>query len=88
MQETKITIKLPAEMVIHIPTLSDLSLEACMKIAATDGMKMIESKIAQILAETLFQHHKERIDKMIIESVEGGYMDSIVTDITNKLLKQ
>lgn len=84
MNETKIKLKLPAEVVVHIPTLSDMDLEKCFEIAAKDGMRLIESTIAKMIAEEIVKGSKKRIEALVQKKLtEHG--EEIIQEVISRL---
>ena len=82
--ETKIRLKLPAEVTIHIPSFSDITLEHCFEIAAKDGVRLIERTIAEMIAKEVLKRHSARIEKLVNQKT-SEIEDSIILKVVEKM---
>lgn len=77
-------MKLPAEVVVHIPALSDMSLRSCLEIASKQGVKLVENRIAELIAEEVLNRHKDRIEKLVAEKI-SDVEKKIISEVVAKI---
>lgn len=71
MKESKIEIKLPKKLVVHIPTFSDIELEEFMGIMTTKGQEAIREEVASRIVDEFMRVHEKEIAKAVKKSVES-----------------
>lgn len=84
MNEFKIKLKLPSEVVVNIPTFSDITLESCFKVAMNDGVKLIESVLAREIAQEILKKHRKKFKGLVTKglfSVEDEIVDGVLKAI-------
>ena len=84
MNELKIKLKLPSEVVVHIPTFSDITLESCLKVAMNDGVRLIESVLAREIAQAILKKHRKKFKDLVTKglfSAEDEIVDGVLKAI-------
>jgi hypothetical protein len=65
MKEVKIKIRLPKELTVHIPTLSEVDLDSVLEIIAIDGKKLINQTITDRVLTAFLEKHDKLIGKVV-----------------------
>lgn len=63
MNEVKIKIKLPSEVVVHIPAFAEVSFEDVAQVLAKDGVKLIQQIVKERALEAFVAKHEKLIGK-------------------------
>ena len=70
MKEIKVKISLPAEVTVNIPSFSEVPLQDVAKAIAGNGVKLIQSIIADRVMEKFVAEHEDYIQDEIERLVE------------------
>ena len=65
METLKVKIKMPSELTLHIPTLSDPDLESIMRIISTRGVQSIQETISDMVIEEFAKKHEKLIGSAV-----------------------
>lgn len=87
MEEYKIKLKLPSEVVIHIPSFSEMTLERCMQVATKDGLTFVERTITELIAEEIVKRNMAMIKKFVdkqVPEIEHNIIQQVLIKFNNQ----
>ncbi len=80
-QTVQVKLKLPSEVVVHLPAFSDISLEECFKAASTHGVALVRELISEEIAREIVRRNRTRITAMVnkkVSDIELNIISAVV----------
>lgn len=89
MNEYIVKVKMPAEIVIHMPAFSEIAAHDMLRhITGDSSRKIIQDKINTLLVNAFMDSHKKEIDSFIIETLSKGRGENILELVRDELIRK
>jgi len=88
MKNIKIKLKLPEEIIVNIPTLSNIELENVLELINIEGKNLIYRKVQELAIEKFLEKHQKLIKetaKKVLEKIENELENELENDIEEAL---
>lgn len=89
MNEYIIKLKLPSEIVIHVPALSEVGMHDMLRHISGDSAKnIIKDRINKLLVDAFMDQHIEYINSFVAKTVSEARGEDILRLVREELLKK